>query len=890
MRGEVSVVQGEVSQLLSAMRKTGRWSGHARTEGEQDPLVRGLHKLQTVLNGTPDLRTLDVMVFLHPFCEIIQSDDTTGPVTGMAISSLDRFLAYGLISPGHPSAAGGVAALSESVTHARFVGTNPASDEVVLMKILQVLHTLMLTPVGRLLSNESVCEIMQSCFRICFETRLSELLRNYAESTLVDMVQLLFIQLPSFNEDEYTVDDTASIIDQTITAGGEEERGSVEPCVEDDVEEEGGEGEEEGGGRETTDSNGGDEHDELKQQEEGLEEGEAGLKRTAHEAEFVSSDVITATSRHRQGTLAPYGLPCVRELLRFLVSIINVKERNNSESLLHIGLNLVTVVLESGREDLCRFPSLAQLVQDNLSRSLFTLLRHSNFSVFSATLRAVCLLLQHCRVHLRFQVEWGLATLMELFTAENTARLSHEKKDAVLETILRLCHYPYLMAELYVNYDCSLYCSNVFENLTKLLSKSSLPTQGLSSNHLLSLDALLAIIKSFQSCQQQALPDNALAVNSQLSETEGENAPSGALATSQEGSTQINSAGIIFSSRPERETVLVEEMSITSVRSDSALADHVTETAVEIAGQSCPASGMDTVKAASGYMMAIRGTREGDFPPETTVVELATPKELIEIRQRKKVILAATEQFNLKPKQGITFLQERRVISASDSPQYPAEVASFLVDNPWLDKAKIGEYIGDRKNPPILDAFVKHFSLHGTHLVDALRHFLESFRLPGESPVIARILETFSEHWLSCNKEELGKVFANRDAVYVLCYAILMLNTDQYSTQVKKRMSLEEFIHNQRKINNGEDFPRQFLTDIFNRIREDEIIMPDEHKGQVKENYQWKVLLHRSNGPEATYLPVNVTSYNQDLYLLCWSQSVAALSYVFENAEERPLY
>ena len=43
----------------------------------------------------------------------------------------------------------------------------------------------------------------------------------------------------------------------------------------------------------------------------------------------------------------------------------------------------------------------------------------------------------------------------------------------------------------------------------------------------------------------------------------------------------------------------------------------------------------------------------------------------------------------------------------------------------------------------------------------------------------------------SCNKEELGKVFANRDAVYVLCYAILMLNTDQYSTQVKKRMSLE---------------------------------------------------------------------------------------------------
>lgn len=41
------------------------------------------------------------------------------------------------------------------------------------MKILEVLRTLLLSPVGRLLSNESVCEVMQSCFRICFEMRLS---------------------------------------------------------------------------------------------------------------------------------------------------------------------------------------------------------------------------------------------------------------------------------------------------------------------------------------------------------------------------------------------------------------------------------------------------------------------------------------------------------------------------------------------------------------------------------------------------------------------------------------------------------------------------------------------------------------------------------------------
>ena len=66
-------------------------------EEEQDPLIRALYTLQDILNHTHRLSNLDVTTYLKPFCEIVQSDDTTGPVTGMAISSLDKFLAYGFI-------------------------------------------------------------------------------------------------------------------------------------------------------------------------------------------------------------------------------------------------------------------------------------------------------------------------------------------------------------------------------------------------------------------------------------------------------------------------------------------------------------------------------------------------------------------------------------------------------------------------------------------------------------------------------------------------------------------------------------------------------------------------------------------------------------------------
>lgn len=35
--------------------------------------------------------------FLGPFLEVIRSEDTTGPITGLALTSVNKFLSYGLI-------------------------------------------------------------------------------------------------------------------------------------------------------------------------------------------------------------------------------------------------------------------------------------------------------------------------------------------------------------------------------------------------------------------------------------------------------------------------------------------------------------------------------------------------------------------------------------------------------------------------------------------------------------------------------------------------------------------------------------------------------------------------------------------------------------------------
>ena len=63
-----------------------------------------------------------------------------------------------------------------------------------------MLRELLLSAAGANLSNESVCEVMQTCFRICFEKNSSEILRRAAEGVLSDMVAWLFRRLHTFHE------------------------------------------------------------------------------------------------------------------------------------------------------------------------------------------------------------------------------------------------------------------------------------------------------------------------------------------------------------------------------------------------------------------------------------------------------------------------------------------------------------------------------------------------------------------------------------------------------------------------------------------------------------------------------------------------------------------
>jgi len=99
----------------------------------------------------------------------------------------------------------------------------------------------------------------------------------------------------------------------------------------------------------------------------------------------------------------------------------------------------------------------------------------------------------------------------------------------------------------------------------------------------------------------------------------------------------------------------------------------------------------------------------------------------------------------------------------------------FLHSTPTLSKRVLGDYLGHKNNESVLRAFVRQFDFGGRRIDEALRMMLESFRLPGESQMIERVMNSFAAVYMTTAPPEIK----HEDAAFVLSYSIVMLNTDQ---------------------------------------------------------------------------------------------------------------
>ena len=185
------------------------------------------------------------------------------------------------------------------------------------------------------------------------------------------------------------------------------------------------------------------------------------------------------------------------------------------------------------------------------------------------------------------------------------------------------------------------------------------------------------------------------------------------------------------------------------------------------------------------------------------------------------------KEFNEKPAKVIAKLIEDGIIEKT-----PKSVAQFLFDSRTrLDAAVIGDYLGTGENTDTLNAFVELVDFGSLDFELALRRWLRALNLPGESQKIDRLMQAFAERIHGSVVEQ--ETFGSMEAIYILSYSCVMLNTSLHNPQSLAKLPLQRWVDSNSGLNGSmKDFPkcgnkfiysnqtRDFLEHLYYQIQD----------------------------------------------------------------------
>ena len=716
--------------------------------------------------------------------------------------------------------------LSVAITHCQFDISDSAQEEVVLLMILQLMEDMLSGPGGDILSDESVCDMMGRGLTICSRSRFSEVLRRTAEASMVRMCQIIFEDLKHL---EVEAGEESEALD--IQTSGDMDHVKMDPVAN---------GTDVPVAREVTEPDPGSDGprdssgsaDEPRPSSVSAEprpssgsERASGSMGTPESGEPPRSSTSTASEGTESIDLRPYSLPSVRELFRVLVSFLDPHDRKHPDQMRVMALRIIHVALEVAGPSIAKHPTLATIAEDQLCSHLFQLVRSDNMAVLQEALIVAGTLLSTCREVLKLQQELYLSYLV-----------------ACLHPSVEIPREPGINPSLYAGIPQA-------PKLVKLP-----PSQAGSGR------STPVPVKDRQKLGMEGgsrKPDARQAMVENI----------GVLARMPTFMVEL----FVNYDCDEDRSDLCEDM--IGLLSRNALPDSATWSTTSV-----PPLCLDALLRFIQFI-----AERLDQPP---VLEgYPDPQVLKERRSRKKIIIKGTNKFNESPKGGLAYLKEKGVIEDIND---PVCVAKFLKGTSRVNKKALGEYLSKKGNEKILDAFMDQLDFTGKRVDEALRVLLETFRLPGESALIERIVSSFSEKYCASSTPE---GVADKDAVFILTYAIILLNTDQHNPNFKgrARMSPADFARNLRGQNGGQDFAPEYLQDIYDAIKSNEIILPDEHDNKQGFDYAWKELLLKSaSAGSLTICDTNV--YDADMFATTWNPIVSCLFFVFMSATDDTVY
>lgn len=941
------VVLGEARELLSALRRNRRFgyllSFAAAAQPAEHPLVKEVKSLRDIVRSSRPAASVSsparlliapsaLASVLEPFLEVVKSRDASGIITSVALLSLDRIIAAVIplataagVLPEYSAALGSIV---DAAAACRFDATDPAADEVVLARITRVISRIVTSSAVPFLADASILRGVEACLGIAAgRRRASELLKRSADAALTDIFSSLAAALPTISTVAVDAAPTSSVISDNVTG-------------------------------------------------------------------VAFGYTLDVDAFHQRGPATVAVIAAVFELACKMADPLYA--RTNAERML--GTQLVSAVLGSGGRLLASVPALKKLILRDCSRALLRAVGSFESpptivaAAFTASAQLVHVLTKDGTTFLVSLLQRvypyyisGYQDVLPRMSADSDSapqadgtpgstsqagstrlpsgvpgssppsngggpgrrdtdgggsEIDPVVREIGLESLAELLATPGLLCAVYRVTDCDIRCSDVVGPLLTALGHASKS-------------------KRYRRRSKR-------------------------LRASSSGSTRLSSSSLDVDSD--------EDDSGMGGGSGSPETARFARSAAMLCAESILAV-VDTI----GERLRL----QSDGSAVTDASERGALEDCRTVRQEKIRMQRAADAFNASAKvtkatKLITLLSEHGLVGGQgETPSNVSEdldgdveaVVSFLRETPGLNKEKIGVILGepDTISRRVLADYTSTFDFVDRPFTDSLRVFLESFRLPGESQKIDRIMFSFAQRYYDQNRPQGSSVLsrqqtdgstavtpispasgpsvsstaiaevvddgepadasqpsqhraengsrdvalatggpeeaslvngvsdvdtaahaeaasgdtkaassavhhsigvmANADAAFVLSYAVVMLNTDQHNDSVRKKMTLDDFVRNNRKINGDADFPRWFLADIFESIAAVEIRMSDEVGISALTDLLWDEKLREVVQTGRVLPDIDGSQcFDEDVFVAGWQPAVVAANSVLNEA------
>lgn len=379
---------------------------------------------------------------------------------------------------------------------------------------------------GKLLTDESVCDIIETCLSMACQMRRGDLLRRSAEMTMIKLTQAVFSRVSELEPEV--------VIDAKSVENSEIQMSEPNPEL----------------------PSNSDQEDKTSHEFVHVAETGNGEEGNIHE--------------HPDKPFERYGLASLREYFRVLISIIDISNFHQYTDATRImALHLINVAFEVSGVEITKHESLLNLTTNTLLKHILVLIRAENPFLLQKALRVFSTILQTTGEHLKLHQEVFLTYLLTCLSpiseipreegvdsifydgVPNIPRIvmdaspfpskvgtpvagasanihsastpsfitnrTPDSREMMVEALTSLARIPSFFADLFLNYDCDVDRADLCEDMVGFLCRNAYPDSTAWSTATvppLCLEAvlgyLISLVQRLSKSPDQGLADEAM--------------------------------------------------------------------------------------------------------------------------------------------------------------------------------------------------------------------------------------------------------------------------------------------------------------------------------------------------------------------------------------------